>query len=152
MIFRLKVEWKAVILAKGHNDRGQKCTTKDTRVGLLQFLGWPEVLISFSLTLSHSVPRHYTSCRGGGLVLRVRECVSPAEAVPICSLVTGRLASAGIEPGTLCAGSECEATTPPSRHSQKCTKSIFLTTNFGRKFLGQKCTKTAFLIKFSGQK
>ena len=35
---------------------------------------------------------------------------------------------------------------------QKCTKSVFLTTNFGRKFLGQKCTKTAFLIKFSGQK
>ena len=56
-----------------------------------QFLGWPEVLISFSLTPSHSVPRHYTSCRG--LVLLARECVSPAEAVPIRSLVTGRLAS-----------------------------------------------------------
>ena len=35
-----------------------------TRAGLPQFLGWPEVLISFSLTLSHSVPRYYTSCRG----------------------------------------------------------------------------------------
>ena len=61
--------------------------------GLPQFLGWPEVFISFSLTLSHSVPRHYTSC--WGLVLRARECVSPAEAVPIRSLVTGRLASGG---------------------------------------------------------
>ena len=37
---------------------------QDTRAGLPQFLGLPEVLISFSLTLSHSVPRHYTSCRG----------------------------------------------------------------------------------------
>ena len=37
---------------------------QDTRAGLPQFLGWPEVLISFSLTLGHSVPRHYTSCRG----------------------------------------------------------------------------------------
>ena len=37
---------------------------QDARAGLPQFLGWPEVLISFSLTLSHSVPRHYTSCRG----------------------------------------------------------------------------------------
>ena len=35
---------------------------------------------------------------------------------------------------------------------QKCTKSVFLTTNFGREYLGQKCTKTPFLIKFSGQK
>ena len=35
---------------------------------------------------------------------------------------------------------------------QKCTKSVLLATNFGRKFLGQKCAKTAFLIKFSGQK
>ena len=35
---------------------------------------------------------------------------------------------------------------------QKSTKSVFLTTNFGRKYLGQKTTKTAFLIKFSGQK
>ena len=26
MTFRLKVEWKAVILAKGQNSRGQKCT------------------------------------------------------------------------------------------------------------------------------
>ena len=31
----------------------------------------------------------------GGLVLRARECVSPDEAVPIRSLVTGRLASGG---------------------------------------------------------
>ena len=52
-----------------------------------QFLGWPEVLISFSLTPSHSV------LAVGGLVLRARECISPAEAVPICRLVTGRLAS-----------------------------------------------------------
>ena len=85
---------------------------QDTRAGLPQFLGWPEVLISFSLTLSHSVPRHYTSCRG--LVLRARECVSPAKAVPIRSLVTGRLLQAGIEPPTLCAGNEREATTPHS--------------------------------------
>ena len=35
---------------------------------------------------------------------------------------------------------------------QMCTKSVFLTTNFGLKLLGQKCTKTAFLIKFSDQK
>ena len=34
---------------------------------------------------------------------------------------------------------------------QKCTKSVFLTTNFVRKLFGQKCTKTAFLTKFSGQ-
>ena len=35
---------------------------------------------------------------------------------------------------------------------QKCKKSLFLITNFGRKFLCQKCIKTAFLTKFSGQK
>ena len=35
---------------------------------------------------------------------------------------------------------------------QKCTKSVFLTKNFGQKYLGQKCTKSAFLIKFSDQK
>ena len=39
-----------------------------------------------------------------------------------------------------------------NNRGQKCTKSVFLTTNFGRKLLGQKCTKTAFLTKFSGQK
>ena len=61
---------------------------QDTRAGLP-----PEVLISFSLTINHFVPRHYTSCRE--LVLRARECVSPTEAVPIRSLVTGRLASGG---------------------------------------------------------
>ena len=66
---------------------------QDTRTGLPQFLGWPEVLISFSLALSHSIPRHYASCRG--LVLRARECVFPAKAAPIRSLVTGRLASGG---------------------------------------------------------
>ena len=94
---------------------------QDTRAGLLKFLGWLEVLISFSLILSHSVPRHYTSCRG--LVLRARECVFPAEAVPIRSLVTGRLAlhQAGIEPGTLFAGSEHVATAlhhPPDNQLQ----------------------------------
>ena len=36
-------------------------------------LGWPEVVISFSVTLSHSVPRNCTSCRG--LALRIMECV-----------------------------------------------------------------------------
>ena len=35
---------------------------------------------------------------------------------------------------------------------QKCTKSVFLTTNFGRKLLGQQCTKTEFLTKFNGKK
>ena len=35
--------------------------------------GWPEVLISFLLALSHFVPRHYTSILAvGGLVLRAR--------------------------------------------------------------------------------
>ena len=43
---------------------GSSIQQQDIRAGLPQFLGWPEVLISFSLTLSHSVPRHYTSCRG----------------------------------------------------------------------------------------
>ena len=81
---------------------------QDTRAGLPQFLGWPEVLISFSLTQYHSAPRHYTSCRG----VSPTSCVSPAKAVPIRSLVTGRL---GIEPGTLRVGGEREATTPPSR-------------------------------------
>ena len=65
---------------------GSSIQQQDTKAGLTQFLGWPEVLISFSLTLSHSVQRHYTSCRG----------VSPtAEAVPIRSLMAGRLASGG---------------------------------------------------------
>jgi len=41
-----------------------KIQQQDTRAGLSRMLGWPEVLISFSVTLSHSVPRHYTSCRG----------------------------------------------------------------------------------------
>ena len=68
---------------------------QDRRAGLPQFLAWPEMLISFSLTLSHSVTRHYTSCRG--LVLRARKCVPPA--VPIRSLVTGRLASGGDRTG-----------------------------------------------------
>ena len=36
---------------------------QDTRAGLSRTLGWPEVRISFSVTLSHSVPGHYTSCR-----------------------------------------------------------------------------------------
>ena len=52
-----------------------------------------EVLISFCVTLSYSVPRHCTSRRG--LVLRARECASPTEDVPIRSLLTGRLASGG---------------------------------------------------------
>ena len=26
--------------------------------------GWPEVLFTFFVTLSHSVPRHYTCCKG----------------------------------------------------------------------------------------
>ena len=70
----------------GYQTRALGEIQQDTKAVLPQFLGWPEVLISFSLTLSHSVPRHYISCRG--LVLR-------AEAVPIRSLVTGRLASGG---------------------------------------------------------
>ena len=49
--------------------------------------GLPEVFISFPVDLSHSVPRPSTSCRG--LILRVKEYVSPAEAVPIHRLVTG---------------------------------------------------------------
>ena len=39
-----------------------------------------------------------------------------------------------------------------NNRGQKCTKSVFLTTIFGRKYLGQKCTKTASMTKFSGQK
>ena len=72
---------------------------QDTRAGLP-----PEVLISFSLTINHFVPRHYTGCRE--LVLRAREYVSPAGAVPIRSLVTGRLASGG------------DRTTTPSRRDK----------------------------------
>ena len=65
---------------------------QDTRAGLPNF---------FSVTLSHTVPRHCTNCRG--LVLRAMECVSPAEAVQIHSLVTRRLASGGDRTRDLCA-------------------------------------------------
>jgi len=92
----------------------QHTHTQDTRAGLSRTLGWPEVLISFSITLSHSVPRHYTSCRGS--VLRARECVSPAEAVPNHSLVTGRLASDRIWTRAFCLGGDRVTTTPPLHH------------------------------------
>ena len=49
-----------------------------------------EKLISFSLALSYSVLRHCANCMGGGLILRAKDCVSAAEAVPIHSSVTGR--------------------------------------------------------------
>jgi hypothetical protein len=58
----------------------------------LHELGWPEVLIYFSLTLLATLHRG-TEPTVGGIVRRVRECAYPAEAVPIHSLGTGRLAS-----------------------------------------------------------
>ena len=82
----------------------------------LPVLGWPEVLISssISLALCHSVPRHYTSILDvGGLVLRARECVSLAEAVPNHSLVTGRLAPKRI--WTFCLGGDRITPKPPGR-------------------------------------
>ena len=70
-------------------------------------------LIDLSILVQNIGLHTTTSCRG--LVLRARECAFPAEAVPIRSLVTGRLASGGNRIRTLHAGSERDAITPPSR-------------------------------------
>ena len=80
----------AEVFSKLYDD-SRPCTQQNTRAGLSHKLGWPELLISFTVTLSRG-----TKLAVGRLVLRVREYVSPAEAVPNQSLVTGRLATGRI--------------------------------------------------------
>ena len=77
------------------------------------FFGWPDVLISFSITLSHSVPRHYTSCRG----LVLGSVYLQPKLYQFAAWWLDDLNQAGIEPATFCAESEHEATTPSSRQS-----------------------------------
>ena len=66
--------------------------------------GSPEVLISFSVTLSHSVASYLTSCRGvnptsQGVCISSRSCTR-------YSLVTGRPAAAGNRTPVCCVGGE----------------------------------------------
>ena len=74
---------------------------QDTRPGL-PLSGSPEVLISFSVTLSHSVASYLTSCRGvnptsQGVCISSRTCTR-------YSLVTGRPAAAGNRTPVCCVG------------------------------------------------
>ena len=66
---------------------------QDARPGHSHFLGLPEVLISFSVTLSHAVPRYWISCRGvsptnQGVCISSWSCTRS-------SLLIGRPATAG---------------------------------------------------------
>ena len=86
---------------------------QDTRPGRSHFLGFSEVLISFSVTLSHSAPRCWTSCRGvcptnQGLCIFSRSCTRYL-------LVTGRPAIAGNRTPVCCVRGKNVTITPPSR-------------------------------------
>ena len=69
---------------------------QDTRPQVSPLSGSPEVLISFSVTLSHSVTSYLTCCRG--LILRATVCASPAEAVPDTVSWLADLPQPGMEP------------------------------------------------------
>ena len=78
--------------------------------------GSPEVLISFSVTLSHSVANYLTSCRGvnptsQGVCISSRSCTR-------YSLVTGRPAAAGNRTPVCCVGgvNDNHYTTRPTLH------------------------------------